>query len=405
MNSIRLIILTAFLLSRALFLQAQSNTASTTVDTSALRKNIFKDNSKIYNLVKDMVSGNRDVGALVKPFSDTSNTWGVNLTNKAIVVVKHAFKYELNEENFKGENTDRTEIIVLHKDKSYIDNTNNWSDYLLNTKDVLLVFIGGVNDLQNSTIEIIKKKSFFSTSLADLITLSQAVLSPSLAMDASSASTKLPVTFVLLNPEKLNSPCNINITYDEKKEPLKVDIHERNFFAFHVGVSGQQLNKNQVKLQNQQLTVALDSTQKKEWTSNLVVMLTFYPFGGRDIDRFEPVYKQNLKGKTAGYVLYKYTAERIGIFGGAKLSIDPIQNLYLGASYAFSKNFNFNFGWTWANTLTPSVTSVGNINSISDAIKYADRKYERQTFIGVSFSPGVITDILGLKKEKESTKK
>jgi hypothetical protein len=389
MKTATFIFLTISLFIQPVISRSQDSLGKMVIDTEIekgkLKKTIVDNKLALYSeIVKLIKSNSRDSSLMGYTHVDS-------LRQKAIIIVKHQFKY-INDSTFT-ENTKNDEIIVLHKDKSDKD-TKKWSDYLLNTKDILLVFVGGETNLQNSKVKIVKKKSFFTTSMADMIALIK-------ALNPVADAAKLPVSFVLLNPKKLASPCTIKISHEEQKDSLEVEIHEKNFFAFHAGVSGQQLNKNQIKLQNQQLIVALDSTQKKDWASNLAVFLTFYPFGGRDIDRFDPIHKINLRGKKTQHILYKLTLERIGVFGGVKMSKDPIQNIYFGGSYAFSKALNFNIGWVWANTLTPSVTNVGSINSFADAVKYADRKYERQLFIGVSFAPSSVTEILGLNKDKD----
>ena len=128
----------------------------------------------------------------------------------------------------------------------------------------------------------------------------------------------------------------------------------------------------------------------------------------RDIDNFRPIWKvlfqknPNKHARNAGLWLYNSTLGRMGLYGGLKISKDPLSDVHAGFNYALTKEVSVNLGWTWTNELQPQITEIGNITSLKDALKYAKRKYGTGQFSwGLSFAPSSVIQMLGLGKSKE----
>ncbi|MFT6866178.1 MAG: hypothetical protein ACJA08_001007 [Cyclobacteriaceae bacterium] len=295
------------------------------------------------------------------------------------------------------ERFEKIQILTLTKNAS-----GNLDSYILEKKRILFVILGGEETIQQSSFKVIETKSFFKNSFEETLSLVEALGFGTMSGTTKTTGASFPIRIVELDPGMIKTPCKVEVDYPGRGQDIEINIHEKSSFSFQVGVGGKQINKNTVKLDNQQLIVELDSTQKEEWKSDLSLFLTWHP--GRDIDRFKPVWKQDLKSRTdikAGQRWQYYTIRRMGIYGGVELSTDPINNLYAGVNYAITNKFYLNFGANWANQITPSVTNIGEIDRVKDALKYADRKYKPSLYFGVSFAPSTISEFLGLDGSAE----
>lgn len=297
-----------------------------------------------------------------------------------------------------------------------------WSDYLLDTRDIILIYVDYEDGyyrqnneehkkLSNSEIKIVYHTSFFKNSFKDLKT----VITGSMSGGGSSAVPSIKITIVQLNKRAIKSPCDIVIQNKSFKKNLEFEIHERNFASFQVGVINNKYRANNFSISEGNLVVKPDDTQKEEWKSNLFAAIEFHPIGygpawGRDIDNFNPIWKdlfaikRDIRENGRGWKWFKDIAlSRIGIYGGLRISKDPLSSLHAGFNYAITKELYLNFGWVWNNELTPQVTAIGDISSLDDAAKYARRKYSGGKFSwGLSFAPSSIIDMLGIKgKEKD----
>jgi hypothetical protein len=278
---------------------------------------------------------------------------------------------------------------ILHK-KSEI-----FSDYLLETKQIMIIILGGAGDLQKGQISIKNNKSFFTQSMENLISISTDVFK---GVGVSS----LPCKIIILEPSKIKPPSEIFIKDSSIKEDISFTVHERNVASFQIGVVNNKFQLNNFSISGGNLLVKPDSSQKANWKSNLYALIEIHI--PRDIDNFTPIYKIIFKGvdsnRTFGRWLYDVTLSRIGIYGGFKLSDDPLSKIHAGFNYAISKELYANFGWTWTNDVVPQVTKIGDITSLGDALKYAKRKYSSGQFSwGLSFAPSVLIETLGLKKD------
>lgn len=299
-----------------------------------------------------------------------------------------------------NEEAEKSKIMVsiLHKNN---ETDRKWDEYLLNTKKILLVLIGDENNLQDAHISIEKEKSWTEKSWGDLAGLVNLIemMGLSKVSGMKNQVDSLSVRYVFLKKEKVRSPCFINVTYSSSADPIAVKIHEKNYIDFQVGVSASQLSKNQFKIQNKQLIVSLNDDQKKEWKSNLNVLLNIFPFG-RDIDRVDPIFMLKIRDKKIGPAAKEFIKNRIGVHAGMKLSSDPIESFYFGLNLAFSQKININAGWSWINTIRPAVYDIGDITTLANAMDYVNRQYSGHFYWGVSFSPSAMVDILGLKKKE-----
>ncbi len=307
-----------------------------------------------------------------------------DLENNVIIFINHP----LNSDN--EELDDQTNAVVIHKENG------KESGYLLEEKNVLFVLASySEKGIRRASFKIKKQKSLFAQSFEDVKSLYSGLYEGS---GAGPDGAPVKVRFVTLNSTKLKAPCLIDIDYPNRSKELSFKIHERSNFSFQVGVGASQVSLKNVSISNNELVVTLDSAGREEWKSNLNVFLTWHP--GRDIDRFGPVWKQDLKKRNLKnkWLLY-YTIKRMGVYTGFKLSKDPVENLHLGLNYAVTKSFFFNVGWAWTSVLNEGSTQIGDITTIEGAIDYVSREYDRNLYIGFSFMPGSVSKILGLNKE------
>ncbi|PTQ95508.1 hypothetical protein C8P68_10513 [Mucilaginibacter yixingensis] len=284
-----------------------------------------------------------------------------------------------------------------------------YSNYLLATKTVYFVLVDGSNDffansesanvdkkLTTSTVKVNYKTSYLKQSFNDLVKVWGSM--------GAAPVPKLGVTMIKVNASRIKDPCDIVLSNKSFKADQTFTVHEMNYGSFQVGVTNSKLNVQDVSISGGNLTVKPSADQAKDWKSNAYAILELHP--GRDIDNFRPLWKSLFSkqdGQTerdAGQWLVENIFGRMGVYGGAKISSDPLSNLYAGCNFAVTKEFGFNFGWSWVNQYANQVTSIGSITSVDDALKYAHRQYAKGAFsIGISFSPAAFSTALGLKSK------
>ncbi|MDN3658667.1 hypothetical protein QWZ08_23690 [Ferruginibacter paludis] len=285
------------------------------------------------------------------------------------------------------------ESFFLNKEK------REWSKYALEKRDIMFVILGGQNDFAKYKIKINNKTNNFQSNLNDLKDLSTSILGnlPQFdAIDCSSPKTSLrdqeiPISFNLLNDEEIVAPSAIS--FNDLKDSIKYsfDIHEKVSFGIKVGISAALLNRKQFTISaDNQLTVQLDDDQKKEWKSNLMALVEWYPFG-RDIDRFESIFSKDSKTQLK---------ERIGITTGIRISKDPIQDIYGGISLALSKDFSLGFGIQYHSEPKDQSNLPVGIDATLEYLKSnVSREYKVQSFFALLINPGVVSKLLGLKSK------
>lgn len=321
--------------------------------------------------------------------------------NELILVLQNDFDKAIKE--FEGysdqiiESPDKTDYMVLARENQ------EWTDYLLNKKEILVVVLGGAEDLQNMKIKIDNETGSFEQAWNDskkIIAAQLPELAGLMSFDAAQdcdnfevkKNQQIAFKFFLTRPGKIKSPSTIALSEEKSKFDQKLKNHERAFLGLKVGVSAAYIDRKQFYLDaNRELTVKADTSQQKEWKSNLMFMLDIYPFG-RDVDRMEAIWKRN---KAIGL----FDLNRVGLTVGAKLSKDPLERMFLGLSYAITKELSINGGLAY--NATPKDVSghqVGLDATLDYLKENAERELKSSYYFGISLSPSAIGKTLGIIK-------
>jgi hypothetical protein len=275
------------------------------------------------------------------------------------------------EENAGGiEENDEIVNMVLHREN------NKFSQYLLSTKKIMIVILGGDKDLQKAEISIKHNKNALKQSLDELAAFVKKAITGGGAKDVQ-------CKVMLINSDEIKPPSDLLIKHSSFKEDIKYVIHEKACAQFKVGVSFEQLDKKYFKIENNQLTVSLDSTGKEEWKTHVTALFDFYPWG-RDLDRFDSFWKKG--GVPFG--------QRIGLFAGLQISSDPLQGFYYGLSIALLKNMTINVGGSSLLDENEQTVDIGSFTSLNDAKQLLHRNYQTVFFIGISFAPSDLSKII-----------
>jgi hypothetical protein len=290
------------------------------------------------------------------------------------------------------ENTEKTLTYMLSKED------DKWNDYLLNKSQMLFVIIGGKNDLSNATLKIDNMPSSFQTSFNEFkeLTTQLGVLGEAkdgtLCCSAPVITDSITIKFILINKNEIKAPSIITLSEEKSKLNLKFENHEKAMFGLKVGVSASRFDRKIFSIDSQNnLTIKPDSLQQNEWKSNLMVMLDWYP-AGRDIDRLEPIWKNN---KDIAF----FDLNRLAVTAGLKLSKDPLESCFLGLSYALTKEFSLTGGIAFIATPKDVQNLPVGVNASLDYLKSnAERKLEPSWFFGITLSPGIMSKALGNKK-------
>lgn len=290
---------------------------------------------------------------------------------------------------------EKIESFVLNKEKR-MDSDVEFSNYLLEKDDILLVLLGGENGLAKSKIKLEHLPTSFEIALNDLKDLAVAT-GVKLPVYADDNNCKIPnpedsvaISFIYLKKNKIRFPSLITLSNEKLKSDLKFDIHEKTYLGIKVGVSVlANVDRKQFLLENDELTIKLDSVQKQEWKANLMAFFEIYPFG-RDIDRISSIFKHE---KSVPFT------QRIGIAAGIRISNDPLQTFFTGFSIALTKEFSVTFG-TAFNKVPEDVTAlpVGENATLDYLKKNAAEERKMNFYFGLAISPGGMMKLLGLKK-------
>jgi hypothetical protein len=301
------------------------------------------------------------------------------------------------------EDVEKTEQFILHKER------NEWADYLLHTDEILIVILGGKKDIANSDIRIENGASAFEASLNDLKELAGGlgVIDPmSLSLRSSEQQacdliapdlTKetISCTFIRIKNSHIKPPSKVIVSNDKLKDgKIVLDIHEKSFLEFKVGISANYVDRKNLTLDDQNnLTIAIDENQKKEFTDNFLVLLEITPWG-KDVDRIESVWSGKRQHPN-------FTINRFGFVVGFKLSKDPLQTLIpIGLSYTLSREFSLVGGLSYVSVpKNVEDLNVGANQSLSYLEENVDREYVPSWFFGLAISPRIVSKALKSKKE------
>lgn len=360
-------------------------------------KELFKKNSK----VKTPTGGSQkkfDILAtkVAEAFDDVEKE-----NNVAVILIFRHFAVDTAAViEYKPDYSDIYNKVYHHRYKAL-------STYLLETKKIYYVLIDVGkryyvenpdevgNRLSSVETEIVYKKSFFKQS-AD-------VLKDVIKAMGASTGVSLEFTLIEMDPAQIKAPCDILIKNPKFKSNPTFSVHEKNVTSFQVGVVNNKFTASDVSLGGGNLTVKPSSDQLADWKSHAFALFEVHL--PRDIDNFRPLWStlfhkaSDQPNRDVGQWIVDNVIARIGIYGGAKISKDPLSDLYAGFNFAITKEVAINLGWNWSNTYVNQVTAVGDISSVSEALKYAHRTYARGKFaIGLSFSPATVLSDWGLKK-------
>lgn len=279
--------------------------------------------------------------------------------------------------------------IVVTKNSS----ATPYTDYILGKKKTLLVYIGDPSELQYLNLKLEQQSSLLATQAKDffkffgIIQKGEAKIS-----EAAKTDKNITISLIEISDEGIRAPYTLTVSYPQN-EDFVLKFHEKVRFSLQVGVAGNQISKNNIKMENGDLIVQPDSAQKHEWKSNLIVMLVFHPFRP-DYDRLGPIWKQ--KPRDLSDIQY-FFLQRLGVYGGLKVSKDPIQSIYTGLNFAIAKEFYISAGYTWQNQIIPQVKNTGSITDLDAAKEYANRDYKGSLYWSISMSPSAMLKTLGGK--------
>ncbi|MBO3697355.1 hypothetical protein [Roseivirga sp. E12] len=302
-----------------------------------------------------------------------------------------------------------TNSLLLHQGRR--PRKVEYSDYLLDTKEFLVVILGGEEDIANTKVTIKNKKSAFSTSAVNLLQLTKTLgistnpaevtLNLESQVDKGTKAEdikvleepeadEIQVSFVLVRPEKVNPPSSITLSH-ESYEDITHEIHEVAYFQLRIGVSGANLDRKDFLLADdpvndtQILTIQdPEDTRREEIKANAYALIEFYP-GGRDLDRFDSFFKKGSKIPIQ---------KRISITGGLRLTQDPLESIYTGLGFALDNGVSLTAGLSFQATPRDGTFPVGLDATLDYLRDNADRIYIPKFFVGISISPGAFSELI-----------
>jgi hypothetical protein len=269
-----------------------------------------------------------------------------------------------------------------------------WSNYSLEKKEILFVILGGAKDIATYKVKIINNKNYLQTGIIGLKELAASLNiykdSPG-CLPASNINTDIPVTFLLLNKPEIKSPSTIKLNDKKDSTKYSFNIHEKTYWGIKVGLSFSDLNRKNFTLNaKNEVTVKLDTAQQKSLKTKLAAMIEFYPFG-RDYDRLQPIWAGKQK---TGF------GDRIGLVAGLKIATDPLQDIYMGASFALSEDYSISFGAQFHSEPKDQKNLPVGLNTTPEYLKdNLAREYKTVFFVNLSLNPSAVSKLLGFNKK------
>lgn len=199
------------------------------------------------------------------------------------------------------------------------------------------------------------------------------------------------------NVTKLNgviSPADIYITshvinkgLDKYDNSTNFINHEKSYYNFSLGVSATNGVEKNFVISNKQLLIS--DRAKSEWQGKFLIGFNFH--FGRDVDSWNPSYEL----WTTEF--WNDFHKRVNLFVGFELSARPFDNFFAGVGLNITKDIQLSFG-TMLNSAVQanSGESIGDINSLQDIKEFFPSKYEPKMYLGLNFSTGMISKMLGL---------
>lgn len=273
-----------------------------------------------------------------------------------------------------------------------------WSDYLYDKPDIMIVMLGGAKSFTNYEIRIDNEQQSYQAELADLVRVIQSQgLKTGMAggrNDKSSCAMEvqedlIPISFILLKRSHIKPPATIRMIEKKDVKMELAKIHEKSYLSFNVGLALQDLENKVFTLNGKnELTVKTDALDKTKLKLHMMALMEVFPFG-RDYDR--------LKGITESENIP--FIQRLGMVAGVRISADPLSSIFMGGSLAMSKEFSITAGMVY-NQVAKDVTDLPvGLNATLDYLKQnAAREYVPGFYIGISLAPAKLFKTLGITK-------
>jgi hypothetical protein len=283
--------------------------------------------------------------------------------------------------------------FILHKSETRGTNFYN-EQYLFDVKDIIIVCIGGKQDLTQLNVEVVKKTSAFISSINAAIEvvniLTGGNIKGGLAIDSGGGLScpdedQIPISYIqLVNEQKIDPPYDLKIKIPEQKNDLVYTIHEKNTALLTFGISTKWITPTVFKSTLNTNTFKVQEGDFVDGFKGEFYLLFDYCPWGRDLDKLA-------ENKVTNRI------ERLSLTGGLKVSKDPLQSLVFGLAYAVSPSLRIIGGFSY--NRVPRIDATINITNLSDNLEYlkenVDREYKPGFFLGFSLSP---TDVLKLVK-------
>jgi len=274
---------------------------------------------------------------------------------------------------------------VLHKEKK------EWSSFLFGTRKFLIVLLGTPPELAAAGMHVEGRDSLLKSSLINLDKRLKSSGSYEIEAEVEDeqelkAAERFSCRFVEINPKAIRPPCTVSITFNDQTdnhEDFGFDVIERNVAQFKIGLAATVIRKLKYSFEDNYFIAKDDEDDPDQVKENLFFMLDLHL--PRNIDEFHPHF----------YDPWKNFTQRLGLFLGLKLSSDPFKAIFIGVSFALSKDINLVGGIFFHEEIRPSTVEV-KWYDWDYAMKLLNREYGAKVFWGLSFSPSLIPRLLGI---------
>jgi hypothetical protein len=206
----------------------------------------------------------------------------------------------------------------------------------------------------------------------------------------------LKATLLHISPKELYLPGELTIT-PLGKTGTTFNLHARQWVGVQVGMLGSPLALRNYTLQNDTLNVSIPF-EKTKWDVLPFMFVQIYP--GRDIDRLSPIRLHRVFDKKKWLLKSgNFVRNRFSIYGGIRISKQPIQTFSFGFSFALGPNVNIQAGWIWNRTLdVVNDYYLGHLQDEKRLDEFAKTSYVQTFGFGISVSPGIYKDWFGSNK-------
>jgi hypothetical protein len=278
-------------------------------------------------------------------------------------------------------------IQILHQEEA--DGEVTWSSYLLGKQPIWIAYLGPERELPPSIqVAIEQLDTRLESSFKGFLTLLKAATGGNELAEGKKSPKGPYLHFVRVDPTKFDAPAKIEITASsaEDAEPMVIEVHEKPWLEFRAGWSLSKIDPKLFSLENDTLSIVLDSSAKADFRQSLILGLELHL--PRDVDRMQPIWKKQ-----------DMIFERFGVFGGVRVVKDfDLRGFFLGGSFALTRDFAFTMGATWQRDFAEQETAAPGISSLKEAQSNAEVEMKKaELFFGVTMAPSEMIKRLGLK--------